>query len=379
MKDDFLMKKSRFLIHNNLDCPTIKMRLTFTVLMLFVFVSKPFGQNVLDSLFEDIQFEKVQKKGETVFFESPNVDFIQIPSSITDSVKFAIVVYKPLKPSPVLLLSHGWHMSVKPPTKDAKNPNKDFLTVQVDMRGRKYSTGKQDCNGYELYDFYDAYNYVLKNYQSNISDPAQVYYSGGSGGGGNGYAIVGKFPDLFCSANIGCGISDYAEWYKGDSIGEFRDEMLPWIGFSPEENPEAYASRSGITTIQNIFTPIFITHGETDVRVPVTHARRFVQKAKELDKKIYYLELKNVGTRSHWGNITKEQEIKKSEFQAKALSFKKPPVLPEKDRLIVAGYIVTKHFSVFLNSIHSVCEIEYDLSHKTINFLHGSGRIIWHK
>ncbi len=379
MMDGFLIKKSKLPLNNNLDCVTEKMRLIFTLFILFALVSNSFGQDVLDSLFEDIQFEKAKTNGEPIFFTSPNVDFLQISSTITDSVKFAIVVYKPLKPSPILLLSHGWHMSVKPPTKEAQNPDKNFLTVQVDMRGRKYSTGKQDCNGYELYDFYDAYNYVIKYYQSYISDPTQVYYSGSSGGGGNGFALVGKFPDLFCSANIGCGISDYVEWYNGDSIGEFRDEMLLWIGFSPKDNPEAYASRSGITTVQNILTPTYITHGETDVRVPVTHARRFVQKAKELDKEIHYLELKNVGTRSHWGKITREQEIEKREFQANALSYKSPPVLPEKGRLIVAGYIVTKHFSVFLNSINSVCEIEYDQLQKKVKFIDGKGEIIWHR
>jgi hypothetical protein len=53
-------------------------------------------------------------------------------------------------------------MSVKPPTESSKNPNSNFLTIQVDMRGRKYSTGSPDCNGYELYDFYDAYRYIMK-------------------------------------------------------------------------------------------------------------------------------------------------------------------------------------------------------------------------
>ena len=32
---------------------------------------------------------------------------------------------------------------------------------------------------------------------------------------------------------------------------------------------EAYKSRSGITTVENILTPAYIIHGETDIRVPV--------------------------------------------------------------------------------------------------------------
>lgn len=356
-----------------------KLKFVLVIILSFVAISNANSQTLVDSLFEDIQFKKAGKNGENVFFTSPNVDFIQIQSSITENVKFAIVIYKPSKPSPILMLSHGWHMSVKPPEKDSQNPNKNFLTVQVDMRGRKYSTGKQDCNGYELYDFYDAYKYVLVHYQSFICDSDQVYYSGSSGGGGNGYALVGKFPDLFCSANIGCGISDYSEWYENDSIGEFRDEMLPWIGCTPSENPEAYGARSGITTIPNLITPVYITHGETDLRVPVTHARNFVTKAKAQEKEVYYLELQNVGDRNHWGKISSEQEAQKERFELSALSHKAPPVLPVKGRLIVAGYVVTKKFTVFLDSVNSVGEIQYDFQNKTIRFITGKGQIIWSK
>ena len=355
------------------------LRLALIILLTFFSVLDVNSQNQVDSLFEDIKFKKLGQDGEDVFFTSKKIDFVQIPSTITDSVKFAIVVYKPSKPSPILLLSHGWHMSVKPPTKDSQSPNEDFLSVQVDMRGREYSIGKQDCNGYELYDFYDAYKYVLAHYPSLISDPNQVYYSGGSGGGGNGYALLGKFPDLFCSANIGCGMSDYADWYKNDSIGEFRDEMLPWIGCTPSDNPEAYASRSGITTIPNLLSPVYIVHGETDLRVPVTHARNFVKKAEALHKEVHYLELKNVGDRNHWGKITEEQELEKTQFESAALSRKDPPVLPEKGKLVVAGYIVTKKFSVFMDSVNSVGEIEYNLQNKTIRFITGKGQIIWSK
>lgn len=315
---------------------------------------------------------------DTTFYQSDKIDFIQIPSTITDSVTFAIAVYKPERPSPVLLLAHGWHGKVKRPLPDAENPYPGFLTIQVDMRGRQYSTGQQDCNGYELYDYHDAWQYAKTHYRDYISDPQNIYFLGGSGGGGNGYALVGKFPDLFVSAVIQCGISDYAHWFEHDTLGEFRDEMIPWIGTTPGENPQAYASRSGITTVQNVLTPLFIVHGETDIRVPVWHARTYVNKAEALDKKFDYLELKNVGTRAHWGNITASQQAKKDSLVQRGLSlYQDTPVLPPSGELIVAGYVVTKHFSVFMDSIDQVGKIRYDLEHKDIKFLQGSGRIVW--
>lgn len=346
----------------------------FTLSTLFVvYCSALICQVTVDSLFEDIQFND----GGKTFFKSEKVDFFRIPSTVTDGVEFAVVVYKPVKPSPVLLLSHGWHMSVAPPS-SPESPYPDFLTVQVDMRGRKYSTGDPDCNGWELYDFYDAYLYLLAHYQAYISDPAQVYYMGGSGGGGNGFALIGKFPDLFCSASIACGISDYALWYEQDSvIGEFRDEMDVWIGGAPEQNAEAYRSRSGITTVKNIITPAYISHGETDIRVPASHSRTFVEKARKLGKNVHYLELKNVGNRDHWGKITPEQNAQRQTFERSALNYHPEPQLPPKGKLIVAGYIVTKHFMATMRSIDQVGIIRYDLKKQKITFVEGSGDWVW--
>jgi hypothetical protein len=189
--------------------------------------------------------------------------------------------------------------------------------------------------------------------------------------------LIGKFPDLFCSAVISCGISDYGEWYKGDSMGEFRDEMLLWIGYTPEQNPEAYQSRSGITTVNNILTPIYVVHGETDIRVPVTHSRNFVQKGKEYGKNINYLELENVGTRDHWGNITDKQMIERTEFSHKGLEICTPPKLPVKGEFVVAGYLVTKQFSVFLDSVDDVGLIKYNLKKQKLIFKKGKGSVIW--
>ncbi len=356
------------------DPDTMKRPCTVLLLALLTGVlTAAQAQNDVDVLFEDGQF-----KENSEFFRSKKVDFFRIGSTVSDSVEFAIVVYKPDKPSPVLLMSHGWHMSVKPPKADSPNPSPRFLTVQVDMRGRKYSTGRPDCNGYELYDFYDAYKYVTEHYKKYISDPQQVYYMGGSGGGGNGYGLVGKFPDLFCSAQISCGMSDYAEWYRQDSVlKEFRDEMDVWIGTTPEQNPEAYASRSGITTVSNLLTPLYIAHGETDPRVPVDHSRNYVEKARALGKQVTYLKLAGVGTRDHWGRITPEQLAQRRALEREALKPHPVPQLPQKGKLVVGGYVVTKHFSVFLDSVDSVGEVTYDLKKHKAKLTRGKGRIVW--
>ena len=352
------------------------MRSGLTLCVLAVFLSNNLiAQGNTHISAEGIQVEYLDQ--DSIFFRSATVDFVRIRSTKTENVQIAIVVFKPAKPSPVLLLSHGWHGSVSKPKPNADNPHSQFLTIEVDMRGRTYSTGKQDCNGYELYDFYDAYRYALVHYRDLISDPDQVYLRGESGGGGNGFGLVGKFPDLFCSAVINCGPSDYELWYRCDSVGEFRDEMVPWIGVTPDENPEAYASRSGITTVANVLTPSYVCHGELDKRVPAEHSRRYYDIAKRMNKPVRYLELKGVGDERHWGNITDEQNTQKHQFEQEALARHEVPVLPLSGRLFVAGFLVTKTFLVFMNSVDDIGIIDYDLGRHRVEFVIGEGVVEW--
>ena len=152
----------------------------------------------LDDFFEDT-IMPVGEVGPDDFFTSSTTDFILVESSISENVRFGVAVYKPRKPSPILLVSHGWHMSIRKPEMNEPSPFPDFLVFQVDMRGRHYSTGKPDCNGLELYDFYDVYRYACFNYTEYISAPGKVYFYGSSGGGGNALAMAGKFPDLLAS------------------------------------------------------------------------------------------------------------------------------------------------------------------------------------
>ncbi|MBT4976787.1 MAG: hypothetical protein HOM86_05535, partial [Gemmatimonadetes bacterium] len=111
------------------------------------------NSNNNSELYEDSIREA--KEAAAVFFRSERVDFLQISSSLHPEAKSAIVVHKPSRPSPMLLFTHGWHMSVQRPVEDTENPYPGFLSVQVDMRGRAFSAGQPDANGFELYDVYD--------------------------------------------------------------------------------------------------------------------------------------------------------------------------------------------------------------------------------
>ena len=296
---------------------------------------------------------------------SPFLDLRLVPSSRTPEVTFAILVHKPKAPAPVKLGTHGWHMSI-PAFAPEETPTSDYLTVDVDMRGRAFSTGAPDCNALELYDVYDAYLFVLREYASYIVKDSPVTFESGSGGGGNALAIAGKFPDLFAAVNALCPISDYAAWYRFDEMGEFRDEMDVWIGKSPEEDEEAYRARSGLTVLPNYLSPVFIAHGNTDLRVPYSPVRAFVRRARTLGKDVSLLTLHGVGTRDHFGRATARQmALMQGKCKRNLASHTEAPVLPEKGELVVAGFVVTRHFRVFTHP-DRVVRIRYDLGTREI-------------
>ena len=320
------------------------------------------------SLFEDEKREE-KKNGPMQNLYSPYCDFIYYPSSHDPNLMLAMRITKPAKPGYILAATHGWHMTIEPfAAMDEPMENDPYLRVQVDMRGRAYSQGQQDCNGYELLDVIDAVNYVRREYAQYILDPEVVYFESGSGGGGNAYALAGKCPDFFAAVNTLYGITDYGVWYDHDQVGEFRDEMDVWVGTTPQADPMAYASRSGLTVLPNLLAPLFMTHGETDERVPVEQARMYAERAKVLGKDglIEYYEMAGVGNQDHAGNITPEQDEKMRRLAAENLTGHITPInIPRKGTMVGAGYLVTKEFSVFLDSVDKVAQVDYDLDDGT--------------
>lgn len=317
-----------------------------------------------DGIFEEFEDRIRLKKDESKHKKniySRYCDFIYYESSVTPGITLAMQVFKPESPSYILASTHGWHMSIGA-FKERSEAYSKYLQVSVDMRGRAHSEGKQDCNALELFDIIDAIEYVKKNYAEYIIDPEVVYFQGGSGGGGNALALAVKFPDYFAEINALSSISDYALWYKGDNVGEFRDEMDVWIG--TYDNLEAYASRSAISAPENISCPIFLAHGELDIRVPVYQPRNFIEAVNKVGKGHFlsYFELSGVGGMQHFSGITDEKKKTLNELcEAAREKNRHPSKIARRGKMTVCGYLYTKHFSVTLSSVDLVRHIEYDL------------------
>ncbi|CAG7617180.1 alpha/beta hydrolase family protein [Paenibacillus allorhizosphaerae] len=299
-------------------------------------------------------------------FQSPFQDFRCYPSSVTPGIRLGLNIIKPERPGPMLVQLHGWHMSMPNPVRREHPGELPYLVVQVDMRGRAFSEGKPDCNGYELIDIYDAVRFVQKEYaQHLLSAEPPIYLEGGSGGGGNVLAAVAKFPDLFAAATAFYGVSDYAAWYAQDETGEFRDELDVWVGRSPDDEPERYEARSGLRLAANVQTPLYMAHGDGDIRVPVSHSRSYVREMERLGKRslVRYDELPGVGGRGHLTGASEEQlRLLEAESERNRSAHTQPAKLAISGSLLVGGYVYTQHFRIQLDAVDALAEAHYDLT-----------------
>jgi pimeloyl-ACP methyl ester carboxylesterase len=309
--------------------------------------------------------QKLYKKLGGIYFKQ----YIKIEMgeyiSSWDNIKLNAEFYVPNKPKPTCLFFHGWHMTAEDSRKAGEILPlvKDFFVVNVNMRGRAGSAGVPDASGFELLDGIDALHYAAKRWKDKIDFTRGPYVVGGSGGGGNTLALLGKAPDLFAAAVEWAGMSDYALWFKGDRKGCYRDEMSHWIAPSPEEDAAAYKSRGGLYLIENLLSPLLVMHGENDDAVPVVHSKAYEERADALNKKNIQFIWNMLGHSSmEWD---------------KALPFlnkhQTPPELPLRGKMLVSSFLYCRNFAVKLSAPDCIGILEYDLNEQgnllVLNFI----------
>lgn len=103
-----------------------------------------------------------------------------------------------------------------------------------------------------------------------IADGDRLGVMGASYGGYMTNWIVTQTP-RFKAATAGASIADLSDLYYltdgGDLMAEYY--QLPW------QNPEGYARSSPLTHAAKVTTPILISHGDRDPRVPLATAQKF--------------------------------------------------------------------------------------------------------
>ncbi|MCK5607888.1 prolyl oligopeptidase family serine peptidase [Candidatus Pacearchaeota archaeon] len=179
---------------------------------------------------------------------------------------------------PVSILMHGWNSDYTAFSEVTVNRFASYksLVIVPGMRGRNGADSSRDASAMEIYDIYDAVQYVIDSF-ADIIDSTKITIIGYSGGGGNVLAACCKFPDFWNLAVDYFGISDYGYnetygWYQQEP-GR-RSAIVNSIGCEPASCRDNYRSRNTVEAINNYKSPLYIFHDPDDYNVEVSHSRR---------------------------------------------------------------------------------------------------------
>ena len=163
-----------------------------------------------------------------------------------------------------------------------------FVSLSPAVRG-SWGYGKEwedklkgDLGGSEILDILWGAKFLETKFGLN---PSQIGVEGGSHGGYSTLRAL-TLPDNFKGQNskypFGFGIcwagfADLVEFLKKSNIPDWLTNMLGAF----EENQELYKDRSPLTHFGQLTSPLFITHGTKDSRVPPSTMDGFLEKLKK--------------------------------------------------------------------------------------------------
>jgi len=147
----------------------------------------------------------------------------------------------------------------------------------------------KDWGGKDFHD--DDMSGVDKVIDMGIADPDKLVVMGGSYGGFSTFWAVTQ-TNRFKAAIGHAAISDWYSFYGQTDIPAY----LHWgFGGHPWETREVFEKYSPYNFAQNVTTPLMITHGEQDRRVPIAQAEQYYTLLKKLGKKVEFVRFPREG------------------------------------------------------------------------------------
>jgi dipeptidyl aminopeptidase/acylaminoacyl peptidase len=135
--------------------------------------------------------------------------------------------------------------------------------------GHKFTTANvKDWGGKDYQDLMTGVDEVIKR---GMADPARLAVMGGSYGGFMTFWVITQ-TDRFKAAIGHAGISDWYSFHGQSDIPglmEYGFGGVPWIA------RETYVKYSPMSYVERVKTPLMITHGEQDRRVPIAQAEQY--------------------------------------------------------------------------------------------------------
>ena len=186
--------------------------------------------------------------------------------------------YQPGTRVPLILEIHGGPHSAYGPvfsTDDQLYAAAGYAVVYVNPRGST-SYGNDFANlidkKYPGDDVGDLMAAVDATIAAGVADPANLFVTGGSGGGILTAWIVGKTDRFKAAAAQKPVINWVSEALTMDNTG-FTSRY--WFAKQPWEDPMSYWNRSPLSLIGNVKTPTLVVVGSQDYRTPVSEAEQY--------------------------------------------------------------------------------------------------------
>lgn len=251
---------------------------------------------------------------------------------------------------PIVVAMHGYGGSAYS-SADTLNrmARYDAFVISPGMRGRNGAGGAQDSSGREIYDIYDAIEYVKATYPT-IVNPNNICVCGYSGGGGNALAFACKFPDYANVIVSHFGMSDYGYLschYPGN---------VTWMGGTYAEVPNNYRARCAKEAISNFSGGhLYLFHDTLDSHVPVCNSEQAAATMVAAGLTNYTENYTDAEDDPRWvhGNPINGDPLVQSEpiwLQAVVNGTYPAWTIPASGTVTVIGYIKTKRFTIWLNT-----------------------------
>lgn len=129
-------------------------------------------------------------------------------------------------------------------------------------------------------DFYDLNSGVDAVVAKGYVDPANLFVTGGSGGGVLTCWMIGR-TRRFRAAAAAYPVINWYSFVLSSDISAFVAKY--WFAGLPWDQPENYIKRSLLSVVKNVKTPTMVITGEEDYRTPISESEQYFQALKLLN------------------------------------------------------------------------------------------------
>ena len=186
--------------------------------------------------------------------------------------------FDPGRRYPTILEIHGGPYAAYAPvwsTEDQLYAAEGYVVVYANPRGST-SAGAAFADAiwkdYPSHDYDDLMSVVDDAVARGIADPANLFVTGGSGGGLLTAWIVGKTARFKAAVSQKPVINWTSEGLTTDG---YTSMLRQWFGTTPWDNPDLLWAHSPLSLAGHVTTPTLLIVGEDDRRTPASEAEQF--------------------------------------------------------------------------------------------------------